>query len=58
MQITLAEYTILFDTLLGSLRIADGATIWRFEPKLREELANTLLNRMNKPTELVDVKTE
>jgi hypothetical protein len=58
MQITLAEFAILLDTLMGSLRIADGATIWRFEPKLREELANTLLNRMNKPEELIDVKTE
>jgi len=56
MQITLAEYTILLDTLMGSLRIADGATIWRFDPKLREELANTLLNRMNKPTEVMEVE--
>lgn len=56
MQITFAEYTILLDTLMGSLRIADGATIWRFDSKLREELANTLLSRMNKPSEVMEIK--
>ena len=48
MQITLAEYTILLDTLMGSLRIADGATIWRFDTKTRQDMANLLLTRMNK----------
>lgn len=44
--LTQAEFYILFDTAINSLRIADNGSIFRFDTKTRERLINNLLERM------------
>jgi len=47
MIITLDELYVLLDTLIGSLKIADGnRNIWHFDAKTRENIANNILNRL------------
>ena len=45
MTITLAEFMVLMDILVGSLGVADGGTIWKFNRETRQKLANALLDR-------------
>lgn len=47
MKLTLAEFTILLDTMIGSLKINDGGSYWKFDAETRQTLANILLDRMN-----------
>lgn len=46
MKITLAEMTIIIDTLSGSLHILDDGTHWKYTTKARKDLAESLLRRM------------
>lgn len=47
MKLTLTEYTVLLDTLMGSLRIADGGMYWKFDGLVRSQLVESLLRRMD-----------
>lgn len=46
MKVTLQQFEVLFDTLKGSLSIADGGNIFSYSRKDRQILANKLLNEM------------
>lgn len=58
MQISITEITIIIDTLIGSLRIADNAYTWKYPVKERERLANNLLSRLDNVTLKLEIEKE
>lgn len=54
MQLSLADFAIILDTLRASLRIADGAGMFAFTRETREEL----LQHMLKQGQAVNISTE
>ncbi len=60
MKLSKAAFEIMFDTLKGSLRIADNASIFFYAKKTREELFHELMGAMKKEAigEIEDVKDQ
>ncbi len=46
MEITLSELNIIVDTLLGSMSISDGGTLWKYTKEGRKEVAEKLIREM------------
>jgi hypothetical protein len=54
MQLSLLEWEMLLDSLHGSLRLADGANLFRFTRDSRHELAEAIAKRSGAETITVD----
>lgn len=56
MEITLAELNIIVDTLLGSMNLTDGGTLFKYAAEGRKAVAEKLLKEMS--TVNLDIKVK
>ncbi len=58
MKITLCELNVIVDTLIGSTSLHDGGTFFKYKMKMRQEVAEKLLQEMSNITLSIKVKED
>ena len=48
LSINVSDVNLIVDTLIGSLRIKDNGTIWKFSPESRHSVAKKLIAAFEK----------
>ena len=56
MKLTLIEWTVLTDTLMGSLTICDGDNLFNYTNKCRRDLMEAIVKRSDEVTMSIEIE--